>query len=146
MTNICYLLVSKYSLKSISKKELLRRIRSVSNDPKNCRVVKASRAYFSHYDFAVICGNFVEFWPDWLKFNYIICVPDSRMDFLILKVGIDVRFHLTVPDKSFVTPEMAEVIHGYSRVQASLPSETRSERRQIWRDRMDALLVPYRNG
>ncbi len=144
MKNFCYLLVNQSSL-NCSIKDVLKRVRSVSGDPKGCSVVRATRAYYSHFDFAVICGNFVKQWPGWLQFSFILCVPDSQMEFVLLKLGVEVEYFLTVPDRSFITPEMASLIHGYKRIQSSLPADTRHERRQIWRDRMQVLLEPFRN-
>lgn len=144
MKNFCYVLVNQSSL-NCSVKDVLKRVQSVSNNPKGCSVVRASRAYYSHFDFAVICGNFVKEWPSWLQFSFIVCVSDSQMEFVLLKLGVEVEYFLTVPDRSFVTPEMASLMHGYKRIQSSLPANTRHERRQVWRDRMHALLEPYRN-
>jgi len=144
MKDICYLLMSKSEMQ-FSPKELLQRVRKISGDPKGCSVINAARGHANHYDFAVICENFYVDWPQWLKYELIVCVPDSNMVALLLKVGTGVVLHVTVPARNFVTPEMSLVLHGNSQASASLPADARKEKKKIWKDRMNVLLAPFQN-
>jgi len=143
MKQICYLLMYKGEME-LSSGQVLRLARATSGDPKGCYVINAARGYANHYDFAVICGNFAVDWPQWLKYHYIVCVPDSNMNALLLKVGTGVVLNLTVPNRRFVTSEMSFVLHGYGQAKASLPKNARDDKKKIWKDQMNLLLAPFK--
>jgi hypothetical protein len=145
MKKICYLLLSKNEMK-ISPKELLQRVRKISGDPKGCSVINAARGYANHYDFAVICEKICVDWPQWLKYQIIVCVPDSNMVALLLAVGEGVVLHITVPERSFVTSEMSLVLHCIDQARASLPVSARGKKTKIWKSQMNELLLPFKNG
>ena len=143
MKKICYLLMSKEKME-FSSKQVLERVRKVSGDSKGCSVINAARGYNSHFDFAVVCENLAIPWPKWLKLYYIVCVPDSDMVALLLKVGSGVTFHLTVSDKRFVTEEMSFLLHRYCEAKSSIPVDSRDETAKIWKDQLNALLASSR--
>ena len=145
MEKVCYLLISKSEMQ-FSPKEVLERVRKVSGDRKGCSVINAARGYAKHYDFTVICENFAVKWPQWLKYHYIVCIPDSNMVALLLKVGTGVVLNLTVPDRTFFTSEMCYVLHGYCQAKSTLPADLRDDKKKIWKDQMNVLLAPFQNG
>ena len=85
-------------------------------------------------------------WPQWLKYHYIVCIPDSNMVALLLKVGTGVVLNLTVPDRTFFTSEMSYVLHGYCQAKSILPADLRDDKKKIWKDQMNVLLAPFQNG
>ncbi len=145
MGKICYLLMSKVDME-LSSKQVLERVKMISGDKSGCYVINAARGFANHYDFSVICENFAIKWPQWLKYHFIVCVPESNMSAVLLKVGCGVVFHLTVPEKKFVTQEMTYIVHQYREAKSSLPVESRDDNSKIWKEQIDVLLEQFKNG
>jgi hypothetical protein len=106
--NICYLFLEKNDSLD-PQSDILEFVRRSSDAPKECFVKTACYVYKDHFDFIYVAEAYGFDYA--LNNYYVVGVPGGSMTMLHLKYGEYVKCSAEVPDRNFLTPEIALKIH-----------------------------------
>lgn len=106
--NICYLFLEK-NRSLDSQSDILEYARRCSDAPKECFVKTASFIYKDNFDFIYVAEAYG--FDCRLNDYYVVGVPGGNMTALHLKYYEYVKCNAEVPDRNFLTPEIALKIY-----------------------------------